>query len=243
MQVIVRRAAGVADSGDLLAGAHPVPRPSPAATSCGSRWSRAGTARPSLVTVVSWRMVTVSAPASALPAYTTVPGPARQHRRAVGIVELDALMLLEVPAHGRAVAVGLVDQRGCRGARWAGQPGRERFARRSMRRRGACRGDTGACPRGAQPAGTAAVVAPANDSPSRRRKRRLHWPAPTAQPAPVWIRRWLPRSVETIQPRRSAARLRTYSLASSASAVSAGPLRRRTDRSRRSRSSARRRRW
>src|SRR2546430_10030227 len=33
------------------------------------------------------------------------------HRGAVGSVELDALMLLEGPAHGRAVAVGLIDVR------------------------------------------------------------------------------------------------------------------------------------
>src|SRR5439155_482730 len=33
------------------------------------------------------------------------------HRRAVGVIELDTLMLLEVTAHGRAVAVRLVDVR------------------------------------------------------------------------------------------------------------------------------------
>src|SRR5882724_7827695 len=45
----------------------------------------------------------------------------------------------------------------------------------------------------------------------------------TSHRTPVWRSRWLPRSVETSQPRLSGATRRTYSLASSPIAVSAGP--------------------
>src|SRR6185312_13550016 len=50
------------------------------------------------------------------------------YRRAVRIVELDALMLLKVPAHGGTVAVGLVDVGVVGRGDWAAEPDGERIA-------------------------------------------------------------------------------------------------------------------
>ena len=47
----------------------------------------------------------------------------RMHRRAIGVVELDALMRLEVAAHRRAEAVGLIDVRLICESYWAAEPG------------------------------------------------------------------------------------------------------------------------
>ena len=174
-----------------------------------------------------------------------MPPPIAMHRRAVGVVELHPLMLLEVAAHGGAVAVGLVD---------VGVVGRRSIGRRNQvrpRRSGAVRP-----PR--RPArGTGACRSPARGRrrcPARARRRastrlrgrnaaaadRLAGPA--SEPRSAAAR--FPVSVASEPCRAGRAPMRrTYSFAEQREGRVRRAARRRAGRDRRTRSSARRRRW
>ena len=129
-----------------------------------------------------------------------------EHRRAIGVVELDALVRLEEPAHGAAIAVGLVDVVVGRRRDRAAEPGGPRGSR--CRRGGAGPACAGTAWRQRQTCRTVPC-------PSRRSSRARTAGASAAPPRrhfpPAAASTMVPVSVRTCHPPFTAESDSTYS--------------------------------